>query len=309
MTKHRTAHDDGAGLFGKRLGDHSGMVSRSLLQVSKDNRLALAVTRLTCKRQDRDMTASIAPEAAFSVSYRLADVDELEFWSDGRRRYVRGFGAGTINAIDLSDDPRSRISGTVDTLQFYMRKEALDEIAAERGARPIKTLRSAPDTADPVMGALCQMLMAAPPELVQTNQFFVDQIAMSLLTYFAETYGGMRPPAPSRIGGLAPWQERRAHEIMQARIAIKLTIADVARECGLSPSYFARAFRQSTGVSPHHYLSKLRVEEAKSYLRNSPLSLADIAIVCGFGDQSYMTRVFTRSVGTSPAAWRRAMRN
>ncbi len=94
---------------------------------------------------------------------------------------------------------------------------------------------------------------------------------------------------------------------MHSRLAVRLTIADIARECRLTPSYFAKAFRRTTGTSPHRYLTHIRVQEAKGLLLSSTLPLADIALICGFGDQSYFTRVFTRSVGASPGSWRRAM--
>jgi AraC family transcriptional regulator len=86
-----------------------------------------------------------------------------------------------------------------------------------------------------------------------------------------------------------------------------ITIANVARDCRFTPSYFAKAFRRTTGMSPHQYLTHIRVQEAKGLLLSSTLPLADIALICGFGDQSYFTRVFSRSVGMSPGAWRRAM--
>lgn len=296
-----------SGLFGQRLGRHVEMVSQSLLQVSKGDRLSLAVTRLTCMRQERERTLLIEPEAAFSATYKLKDVEEHEFWLEGRMRYARGFAAGTVSAADLTEDPRSRIRGPFDGVQFYMRKEALDDLAYERGASPISTLRASPDASDPILGAMCGFLLSAPPELAQTNPLFVDQMALSLLTYFAEGYGGMHlPPLPDN-GRLASWQERRAKEIMHSRLAARLTIADIARECRLTPSYFAKAFRRTTGMSPHHYLTHIRVEEAKSLLLSSMLPLADIALICGFGDQSYFTRVFTRSVGASPGKWRREM--
>jgi len=296
-----------SGLFGRRLGRHVEMVSQSILQVSKDNRLSLAVTRLTCMRQDRERTVLIKPEAAFSATYKLKDVEEHEFWLNGRMRYARGFAAGTVSAADLSEDPRSRIRGPFDGVQFYMRKEALDDLAYERGASPISTLRALPDANDPILGSMCAFLLSAPPELSQTNPLFVDQMALSLLTYFAEGYGGMHLPAIPDNGKLASWQERRAKEIMHSRLAARLTIADIARECRLTPSYFAKAFRRTTGMSPHHYLTHIRVQEAKSLLMSSTLPLADIALICGFGDQSYFTRVFTRCVGASPGKWRRTM--
>jgi AraC-like DNA-binding protein len=60
-------------------------------------------------------------------------------------------------------------------------------------------------------------------------------------------------------------------------------------------------------IVPLGDLTHIRVQEAKGLFRSSTLRLADIALICGFGDQSYFTRVFTRSVGASPGAWRRPM--
>jgi AraC family transcriptional regulator len=212
-----------------------------------------------------------------------------------------------VNAIDLSGDPRSRVHGPFDTLQFYMRKELLDDLARDLGTSPITTLRSSPDRPDPILGSMASLLLSAPPDLAQSHQLFVDQMSLSLLTYFAETYGGMQRDAVRGRGSLAAWQERRAKEIMQSRLATQLTIAEIARECRLTPGYFAKAFRRTTGLSPHGYMAQVRVQEAKGYLLSSSLSLADISLICGFGDQSYFTRVFTRLVGASPGAWRRTM--
>ena len=83
--------------------------------------------------------------------------------------------------------------------------------------------------------------------------------------------------------------------------------SEVARECRLSVSHFSRAFRRSMGVAPHNWLLTRRVEAAKEKLRDDRLSLLDVALVCGFADQSHLTRVFTRIVGVSPGAWRRAL--
>ena len=93
---------------------------------------------------------------------------------------------------------------------------------------------------------------------------------------------------------------------MRTRLASRLTIADVAAACKLTPSHFARSFRRSTGIAPHDYLSRLRIDEARRLMLTTELPLADIGLICGFGDQSYFTRIFSRSVGASPGAWRRA---
>ena len=80
----------------------------------------------------------------------------------------------------------------------------------------------------------------------------------------------------------------------------------LANACGLSSKHFSRAFRQSNGLSPHQWLLQRRVDKAKRVLRDPRVAIADVAIACGFSDQSHFTRVFTRWVGSSPGQWRRA---
>jgi AraC-like DNA-binding protein len=73
----------------------------------------------------------------------------------------------------------------------------------------------------------------------------------------------------------------------------------------LSTGHFARAFRQTFGVSPHTFIIEQRVNAAKRLILETGAPLAEIALSCGMADQSHLTRHFTRKVGMSPAAWRR----
>jgi AraC-like DNA-binding protein len=115
----------------------------------------------------------------------------------------------------------------------------------------------------------------------------------------------LREQAAGARGGLAPWQLRRAEALMSENLSVQVSLGKVAEECGLSVRHLARAFRQSTGVPPHRWLLDRRVERAKELLPNSKLSLSDIALACGFGDQSHFTRTFTAAVRLSPGVWRR----
>ena len=115
----------------------------------------------------------------------------------------------------------------------------------------------------------------------------------------------LREQAAGTRGGLAPWQLKRAEALMSENLSVQVPLGKVAEECGLSVRHLARAFRQSTGVPPHRWLLDRRVERAKELLPNSKLSLSDVALACGFGDQSHFTRTFTAAVRLSPGAWRR----
>ena len=106
-------------------------------------------------------------------------------------------------------------------------------------------------------------------------------------------------------GGLAPWQERRAKEMITANLG-GMPLKGLAGECRLSMSHFSRAFHRSVGMPPHRWLMKRRIEVAKEKLHDGRMSLTDVAAACGFSDQSHLSRVFRQTVGVSPGVWRRA---
>jgi FixJ family two-component response regulator len=135
---------------------------------------------------------------------------------------------------------------------------------------------------------------------------------------FAIEAGPSRPRAPrwfdsadteirQHRGGLAPWQERRAKEVVANGLSTELPISQVATECGMSRGHFARAFKQSTGATPHQWLTRQRIEKAKGLMLEG-VSLAEVALLCGFADQSHFSRVFARSEGRPPGAWQRGER-
>lgn len=79
-------------------------------------------------------------------------------------------------------------------------------------------------------------------------------------------------------------------------------------EFDLSVSHFSRAFRISTGLPPHQWLLRRRVEAAQQLMTVRDLPLSEIAISAGFANQSHFTRVFSAVVGVGPGAWRREAR-
>jgi AraC family transcriptional regulator len=108
-------------------------------------------------------------------------------------------------------------------------------------------------------------------------------------------------------GGLAPWQERRAKEMIASNLD-GVPVQELARECRLSRAHFSRAFRRSVGVTPHNWLIEQRIVLSKKKLRDDRLSLADVGVECGFSDHAHFTRHFARIVGVTPSAWRRAFK-
>jgi AraC family transcriptional regulator len=74
---------------------------------------------------------------------------------------------------------------------------------------------------------------------------------------------------------------------------------------GFQEGHFARAFAINVGRPPHQWLLDQRVNLARQLLGHSELSISEIAVRCGFADQSHFTRVFSAKVGLTPGRWRR----
>jgi len=121
-------------------------------------------------------------------------------------------------------------------------------------------------------------------------------------------HAGVEQPRPLRArGGLAAAAKRRVLEMIDAALDTRLTIEMLAREVGLSPAHFARAFRESLGRAPHQYLLARRLARARRLLETTGVSLSDIAQRTGFADQAHLTRLFKRAFGTTPGALARTL--
>ncbi|WP_169419402.1 helix-turn-helix domain-containing protein [Ramlibacter agri] len=254
------------------------------------------------------MTVALPPEPAFSVLLQLRDCPKRELFIGGQSVFRGGYGARTTSIVDLQERPTAHLESPFDTLHFYVSRAALDEIADEHGARRVDTLRWERGAFDPSVWHLGEALLPALERPAEIGSMYADHLLLATHTHFALAFGGMRPPRHGRRGALAPWQLRCATELMIERLAEDLSLAEPARACGLSVSYFSRAFKASVGTSPHRWLLQQRVLRAKSLLREAGRPLADIATACGFADQSHFTRVFTGLVGASPGAWRKELR-
>jgi AraC-like DNA-binding protein len=116
------------------------------------------------------------------------------------------------------------------------------------------------------------------------------------------------PPAPQAHGGLSAGALRRVREYVQVHLSESIDLSLLAAVAGLSMHHFAREFKQSAGVAPHHYLIQQRIERAQQMLAHTDLSLAEIAYAVGFSDQGHLARHFRGLLGTTPREFRRSQR-
>ena len=135
-------------------------------------------------------------------------------------------------------------------------------------------------------------------------QLYGDTLSVALLLALARL--STAKDAPVTRGQLAPWQLRRVTEYFAAHLADDIPLQKVSDLVSLSRSYFSRAFKISTGLAPHQWLLKARIEKAMRLLLETDLPIAQIAVEIGFADQAHLTRTFGRVTGQSPREWQRA---
>lgn len=104
---------------------------------------------------------------------------------------------------------------------------------------------------------------------------------------------------------LSPLLLSRVVDYLHTHLNEDLTLRRLADVLHISPYHFARAFKQSTGLSPHQYLLEQRVERAKKMLEGNRQSIAEIAYQLGFPSQSHFTVIFRKTVGLTPGAYRK----
>ena len=117
--------------------------------------------------------------------------------------------------------------------------------------------------------------------------------------------GGRAVSKTTRQSGLARWQVELALRLLLNDSGSGHSLKQIAAHCGLSRSYFEKAFKVSLGTPPHRWLVRQRIQRAGEKLEQTNDSVSSIALSCGFTDQSHLTRVFGAIVGSSPGAWRR----
>jgi AraC family transcriptional regulator len=298
------------GVYGRRLGDRFRLDAAPALVSRKLRTAELAVTQIKCDSRNHGLTAPIPHEDSFCAALQICESPGRQAWADGRPLGKRPLAAGVTAFYDLKRNPIMAYYNPFHALVFYLPRKALDWIADDAEVSRIDDLEYQPGSGvdDPTIRYLGLSLLGAFERPEQVSQIFVDHVTLAVGAHVAHIYGGMRLSSlRSAKGGLVPWQVRRATEMLGAKLDGGIALSLLAKECGLSVSHFCRAFRRSTGMAPHQWLQQRRIDAAKALLRNRQVSLAEVALACGFSDQSHFTRVYTQITGTSPGAWRRAL--
>lgn len=210
-----------------------------------------------------------------------------------------------VTLIPAGDVDRWDIDGGIEAQHIYIARDILPSLANDHDLRWSGVLTPRTAAPDPLGAQLVHALALATQAEGRANRTLVDHLAQAVLLHILQTHGHGSQPATRLRGGLTPVQLARVLELMRTRLAEPLGLEVLAQAAGLSSFHFSRAFQQTTGLSPHRYLSQLRLDRARVLLAHSDLPLTKLAAKVGYGDASYFTRTFKRQFGMTPIRYRR----
>jgi AraC family transcriptional regulator len=295
-----------SGWYGQRLAATHNLDAAPTLILKESRKASVAVTRMRSSTGLKKASTPLPADKALTVHLQLREVPEHEVWIEQRRVYAEPYRRGAVTVIDLQRPSFAYVSSPFDALNFYVPMTALDEYSYSEGLPKIDGVGCSFGNVDPVIENLGGALLPFLNGNELPSRLLLEQLHQVLCAHLIENCAGTRAAVPQWRGGLAPWQKRRAEEVLNASLVDDISLADVAAQCNISAGHFARAFKQSFGRTPHRWLEQRRVDAVKDLLLQSSMALEDIAVDRGFGDASTLIRVFYRVTGTTPGEWRRS---
>jgi len=210
--------------------------------------------------------------------------------------------------IPEGSSSRWDIPKPVDVVQLYLPHATLERVADEAGtSRPIDLLERTAHP-DPVTSRLLLSAAGVLEGNRALDTLFRRQLTDLLATRLLAAHTSCPTTFQPTIGGLSPKVLLRVIERLRSDNDADVSIDALASDAGLSRFHFCRAFKESTGLSPHAWLRQYRLEQAMNMLRNTDASIVSVAAELGYASQTAFAAAFRRLTGETPSDWRRRVR-
>jgi AraC family transcriptional regulator len=204
-----------------------------------------------------------------------------------------------VHVMPADTAHRARWYQPADWIALLIAPSIVNAAAGDLG--PVE-LRPAIAVDEPVVAELLFALRDEARARNPGGRLYAEALASAIAAQLVRKYAETR--APHR-GGLPASKLRIVVRYIHEHLEMDLALHGLADVAGMNVHGFVRSFRQSTGLPPHQYVLRQRIERAKSLLRESPLSIAEVALRTGFANQSNFTTAFRRITSVTPSAWRR----
>lgn len=162
------------GLFGERICRHLDMRGALIAGIKHPLELPFSVTHIHCPKVQRERTAPIPAEDAFSILHQLRDIERHACWIGGLMRFSGAFAAGTVSVVDLRANPQCEFTGPFEALQFYVPRQVLEDFFREHNGGSVRTLHWPRDQLDETLVGLSRVLLSVARQPAAANRLFVE---------------------------------------------------------------------------------------------------------------------------------------
>jgi AraC family transcriptional regulator len=216
---------------------------------------------------------------------------------------------GTVHVTEPAAPVSCIFRGPYDVLHLHVSNVLITECARDMPGHQASVLCSeAAPRKDIIVDSLGRALLEANRVSASFGQLYADCISMAIVARLLASASRVAILERPRGSKLAAWRLKRVIDYVDARLDEPVSLADVASSAGLTRMHFAAQFKAATGLRPHEYILRRRIERAQEMLVGTGRSLVDVALSVGFQTQSHFTSVFKRYAGQPPHAWRESRR-
>lgn len=199
---------------------------------------------------------------------------------------------------------QARLDEESEFLSLYLDPNVITSAAATESLAGGAELVEKSAVSDPLVSNVGLALLGELGSAGLSGRLYAESLANILAIHLLRHYAAPRPAWRPSNGGLTGFKLRRVTDFITENHERDLALAEMASAAGISPFHFAREFKRATGLAPHQYLIKIRIERAKAWLAQSELPLVEVSLRAGFNNQSHFTRLFHKHTGMTPKTYR-----
>jgi len=262
-------------------------------------------------RHDRTNMGLIEPvplAGQIMVAVEFLPLGPTDVFRDGRHVRKPGCRPGTLALYDLRESWAADLRDPFDNLAFYLPLTSFEDYAAERQQTFLGVQFDIRELCyDQVILNLARAVLPTLESPSGMSTLYLHHVFLAARDHVAATYGRFSGRQVGDSRGLPRHQIRNALEYIEANLSKDVSLEDIARACSASVSSLTRGFKTALGASPHQWVLKRRIALAQRLMTRSNKTLSEIALLCGFSDQSHLSRVFMQHVRASPTSWRRTI--
>lgn len=198
----------------------------------------------------------------------------------------------------------ARLENPSEHLAMYLDPSIVRRAAAESRVSGSLEVIERCTASDGVISAIGKALLGELESEGLSGRLYAESLSNVLAVHLLRHYttGGSDPQRAT--GGLSAQKLKHVMDFVAANYGSDVRLAELANVASMSEFHFSREFKRTTGTTPHQYLIKFRVEQAKALLAKAELPLTEVGLQSGFSHQSHFTRLFRRLTGTTPQSYR-----